>query len=383
MRFSRREFLKTAAASSALCLSFGTAVSVGRAAFAAVRGSALKPLPSIDATTSQAFQLSAMAGATEFVVGAPSSTLGFNRPYLGPVVRVRTGTKVAATVENRTDVPISVHWHGLLVPGDADGGPHHPIAPGESWRPMLAVEQAPATLWYHTHLHGETAPRVYAGLAGVLIVDDGKDAERGLPATEGVDDLVLVLQDKRFNASGEAVYEPGDADLMHGFLGEAIAVNGQLAPVASVPAGIVRLRLLNASNARIFDLSFADGRTIALIATDQGFLPQPVMLSRLRLAPGERIEVLVDFGEGGTATLSQRASRRNGWHDADGWHDARHVACPRDLHRCLSRSRLHGGCLIAHNDQDDAGDARRLRRGDCTAGRHALFRAQRHGHDDG
>ena len=302
MTFSRRRFLKTAAVSSALCLSLGAPALVGRA-FAAARGPALEPLPSIDATTSRAFQLSAMAGKTEFVVGAPSSTLGFNRPYLGPVVRVRTGTEVAASVENRTEVPISVHWHGLLVPGEADGGPHHPIVPGESWRPMLAVDQAPATLWYHTHLHGETAPRVYAGLAGVLIVDDGKDPERGLPATAGVDDLVLVLQDKRFNASGEAVYEPGNADLMHGFLGEAIAVNGQLAPVATVPAGIVRLRLLNAANARIFDLSFADGRSIGLIATDQGFLPQPVTLSRLRLAPGERAEVLVDFGEGGTATL--------------------------------------------------------------------------------
>lgn len=303
MTINRRRFLKGAAASSALCLGLGAPALVGRAAFAGARGPALEPLSSIDATTSRAFQLSAIAGETEFVAGALSSTLGFNRPYLGPVVRIRTGTEVAASVENRTEVPISVHWHGLLVPGEADGGPHHPILPGDSWRPMLAVDQAPATLWYHTHLHGETAPRVYAGLAGVLIVNDGKDPERGLPATEGVDDFVLVLQDKRFNASGEAVYEPGDADLMHGFLGQAIAVNGQLAPVVTVPAAIVRLRLLNASNARVFDFSFADGRSIALIATDQGFLPQPVTLSRLRLAPGERVEVLVDFGEGGAATL--------------------------------------------------------------------------------
>ena len=300
---SRRQFLKTAAASSALCLGLGAPFLLRSASLAATRGPALASLPTIDATNSSEFQLSAMANETQFVAGVPSQTMGFNLPYLGPIVRVRPGTNVSARVENRTEVPISVHWHGLLVPSDTDGGPHQPIAPGEIWKPVLAIEQPPATLWYHTHIHGETAPRVYAGLAGVLIVDDGKDKERGLPATEGVDDLVLVLQDKRFNASGEAVYEPGSADLMHGFLGDVIIVNGQVAPIASVPAGIVRLRLLNAANARTFDLSFADGRSIALIATDQGFLPRSVAVSHLRLAPGERAEVLVDFGGGGAATL--------------------------------------------------------------------------------
>jgi FtsP/CotA-like multicopper oxidase with cupredoxin domain len=99
------------------------------------------------------------------------------------------------------------------------------------------------------------------------------------------------------------VYEPGDADVMHGFLGEAILVNGQMAPRANVPAGIVRLRLVNAANARNFDLSFSDRRPLALIGTDQGLLPKPVVLDRLRLTPGERVEVLVDFGDGGAASL--------------------------------------------------------------------------------
>ena len=210
---------------------------------------------------------------------------------------------MAASVVNRTDVPISVHWHGLLIPGALDGGPHLPVAPGAEWHPRLPIDQPPATLWYHTHLHGETAPRVYAGLAGVLIVDDGNDADRGLPATDGVDDLVLVLQDKRLAASGEAVYRPGDADLMHGFLGDAAMVNGEIGARMAVPQGIVRLRLVNAANARNFDLSFADGRPFALIAIDQGLLPRPLTLTRLRLTPGERVELLVDFASGSETTL--------------------------------------------------------------------------------
>ncbi len=299
MRPNRRQFL-TASAVSGLCLALP-----GLRSGEAWAGEPAPPplLPELDATTSHSFSLAATTGETEFVAGVPSPTLGFNRPYLGPIIRVRPGTEVAASVVNGTRVPISVHWHGLLIPGDRDGGPHQRIAPGAVWRPVLPIDQPPATLWYHAHLHGETAPQVHAGLAGVLIVDDGHDAERGLPATPGLDDFVLVLQDKRLDASGVAAYHPGEADLMHGFLGDAIAVNGRIGARYGVPRGIVRLRLVNAANARNFDLSFADGRSFALAATDQGYLPRPLALSRLRLAPGERAELLVDFTTGSGTTL--------------------------------------------------------------------------------
>src|SRR5690606_11298534 len=118
-------------------------------------------------------------------------SLGFNGAYLGPLVKVRNGSSVAASVANRTARTVSVHWHGLLVPGAVDGGPHQPIAPGATWNPTLPVAQAPATLWYHTHIHGQTGAGVHAGLAGVLLVTDGRDGERGLPAATGLDDLVL------------------------------------------------------------------------------------------------------------------------------------------------------------------------------------------------
>ena len=265
-----------------------------------------RPLPGLavlDATASNAFALAAIAGTTEFAPGVPSPTLGFNQPYLGPLVKVMTGTTVAATVENRTGRPVSVHWHGLLVPGELDGGPHQPIAPGAAWRPELPIVQGPATLWFHTHIHGETGAQVYAGLAGLLLLTDGRNEERGLPAATGVDDLVLVLQDKRLDASGQLVYAPGPAERMHGFLGNTALVNGVPLPTAAVPAGVVRLRLLNAANARNFDLSFGDGRSFLLVATDQGLLAAPPTLDRLRLAPGERAEILVDFGEHGAARL--------------------------------------------------------------------------------
>ena len=91
-----------------------------------------------------------------------------------------------------------------------------------------------------------------------------------------MDDLPIVLQDKRFGRNGEVVYQPDMMDIMHGFQGDTLIVNGVVGPVASVPAGFVRLRLLNAANARNFDLRFTDRRPFFVIASDGGYLSQPV-----------------------------------------------------------------------------------------------------------
>lgn len=239
-----------------------------------------------DATSSRKVELVAAWGKTEFVPGAVSRTAGFNGNYLGPIVRVGQGeTEIA--VRNEMDETISSHWHGLVIPGEVDGGPHQPIAPGETWNMVLPVDQPAAPAWFHNHMHGRTAPLVYAGLAGLMQISDGQDAERGLPTKHGVDDLTLVLQDKRFDRSGRMVYDPSMHDSMAGFLGEVTLVNGQTNATAVVPRSIVRLRLLNASNARIFDLSFASGRPLHLIATDGGKLPAPQTIKSISLAPGE------------------------------------------------------------------------------------------------
>ena len=234
--------------------------------------------------------------------GSASPTAGYNQDFLGPTIIMQNGP-LAAEVGNNLDEAISVHWHGLMVPGDHDGGPHLPIRPGQRWTPDLNIAQQPATAWYHSHIHGRTAEQVYSGLAGVIHVTDGRDADRGLPVDYGVDDLTLVLQDRRFDRAGRMVYDPSMMDVMHGFMGNRMLVNGQAGAVAAVPAGLVRLRLLNGSNARNYTLSFDDGRMMHLIATDGGFLPAPVDLSVLSLAPGERAEILVDFSGSGSPVL--------------------------------------------------------------------------------
>lgn len=248
----------------------------------------------LDTLPSGRFEVTAQAGTSSFAGRTPTPTIGFNQAYLGPVVRIQNGP-LQPKVTNGLAWPVSAHWHGLVVPGEHDGGPHLPIAPGSSWSPDMEISQQPCTAFFHTHIHGRTAQDVYSGLAGVIHVVDGRDGERGLPHAYGADDLTLVIQDRRFSANGSMVYANSMMDIMHGMTGETMVINGQVGAAAHVPKGIVRLRMVNASNARIFRFFLSDNRSMHLIATDGGYLARPVTIETLRLGPGERAEILVDF----------------------------------------------------------------------------------------
>ena len=273
-------------------------------------GEPFRPLPLLDAT-SGTLDLRAMVGETRFGGGAPTPTMGWGQAYLGPTIRMRRGTTVAATVANGTGVPISAHWHGLNVPSNADGGaPQSVTRPGATWNATLPVDQPAMTGWYHTHVHGRTAPDLWAGLAGAIVLEDDRADALGLPSEHGVDDLVLILQDKRFGADGRATYEPGMMEIMHGYVGDTVLANGQLAPVADVPTGHVRLRLVNTATSAEHRIAF--DRPTVLIGVDQGLLPTPVAVERVTIAPGERVEVVVDMSGGGEASPTVVASTVGG-----------------------------------------------------------------------
>ena len=254
--------------------------------------------PLIDAANQgNAVELKVTSGRHAFVKGKPTRSYGYSAPVLGPVVRLRRGDGVQITVKNTLDVDTTVHWHGLLVPGDVDGGPHQVIKSGSSWRPSLKIDQPASTAWFHPHLHHDTARQVYLGLTGLIIVDDGSDAALGLPRTYGFDDLPIVLQDRSFDSDGSLLYDL-DLDpltIQYGLRGDTIIANGAIAPAAKVPGGLVRLRILNAANAQNFDLRFSDRRDFHVIASDAGFLPAPAPVKKLRISPAERFEILVDF----------------------------------------------------------------------------------------
>jgi cuproxidase len=280
-------------------------------------GGAHLPIPMLIDAAKQgnAVRLKAMSGRHAFIDGKPTQTFGYSAPILGPVIRVRRGDEVQVTVENALDAVTTVHWHGLLAPGYNDGGPQQLIRPGESWRPVLKMNQPAATLWFHPHPHHDTARQIYMGLTGMMIIDDGSDARLDLPRTYGVDDLPIVLQDRSFETDGSIGYDNNDLnalDIAYGARGDTIVVSGAIAPIARVPAGLVRLRLLNAANAQNFDLRFKDERVFHVIASDGGFVSTPVAVTSLMISPAERFEILVDFSDGKAVALETGPDKEMG-----------------------------------------------------------------------
>lgn len=252
-----------------------------------------------------AYALHAGGGMSELVAGLRTPTWGYNGAVLGPALVIPRGRPVDIAVTNGLPQGTTVHWHGAHVPGEMDGGPHNEITPGATWHARFTLEQPGATLWYHPHPMSRTGAQVYAGLAGLLLVDDGADRRLGLPHTWGVDDIPLILQDRRLATDGSLVYMSSPIDLM-GMQGNRLLVNGREQPHVNVPAQWVRLRLVNGANRRIYNLGFSDGRVFYVVASDAGLLAHPVALERLRLYPAERAEVLVDLrSEQGRTLLLQ------------------------------------------------------------------------------
>ncbi|WP_067548485.1 multicopper oxidase family protein [Nocardia crassostreae] len=255
----------------------------------------------VEADGTRVFRLDMRSGQREFRPGQVTETWGFNGDYLGPTLRARRGEKVRVQIGNGLDEASTVHWHGMHVPAAMDGGPHQMVEPGATWTPEWTVNQPAASLWYHPHPHGKTETHVQRGLAGVFLLDDDIADALPLPRTYGVDDLPIIVQDVQFRGSRFDTAHKMFRDI--GFLGEQTMVNGTLAPYRNVGDELVRLRLLNASPARIFNFGFADDRSFALIGTDGGLLDQPVQLDRLQLSPGERAEIVVRMRAGERVVL--------------------------------------------------------------------------------
>ncbi|WP_327149307.1 multicopper oxidase family protein [Nocardia sp. NBC_01329] len=241
------------------------------------------------------FTLRAHSATTEILRGKHTPTWGYNGSVLGPTLRARVGEQVGFTITNDTPEPTSVHWHGMHVPAEFDGGPHQMIAPGAQWAPHWTIRQQAATLWYHPHPHGATEKHVYRGLAGFFLIDDESADTLDLPKDYGVDDIPLVIQDRRFAANG-TLDESDPTDI--GLLGDTIVTNGIAGAHLDLSTERVRLRILNGSSGRLYNLALADGRTFDLIATDGGLLTEPVALQQIQLSPGERVELVLTMRPG-------------------------------------------------------------------------------------
>jgi len=227
-----------------------------------------------------------ISGSKDAVIDIPGS-------YLGPLLQFRTGQKVRIHFKNELPEESIVHWHGLHVPAEQDGHPSDSILPGEVRVYEFEIKNRAGLHIYHPHSHERTATQVYYGLAGGILIRDAEEEKLGLPAGEF--ELPLVIQDRRFDENNQLVYGRTMHDRTLGFAGNRVLVNGKSDPVFDVASRAYRLRVMNGSNSRIYKLAWSDGTAISVLGVDGGLLESPEIRPYVMLAPGERLDLWMDF----------------------------------------------------------------------------------------
>lgn len=342
----------------------------------------LDPLPApakIDGTVSQTVTISEFAQQvlpSDFTAGpygGKTLVWGYNDSYPGPTIEAVRGTPFEVTYENNLynsallaflpidqtlhwadplgckedpscdprqrytgPVPVVVHLHGGEVPSAFDGNPDAWFTPGSQivgpgWVTNTFTypnKQEATTLWYHDHALGITRLNVYAGLAGFYLLRDPQNEPSDLPS--GTYEREIVIQDRMFDTNGQLFY-PENSDRysdhpfwLSMFMGDTIVVNGKAWPYLDVEPRRYRLRFLNGSNSRIYDLRLETaggqaGPDFWQIGTDGGLLNTPVRKSQITLAPAERVDVIVDFtGAQGSSFILKNSNSSGSWSSGGG-----------------------------------------------------------------
>jgi FtsP/CotA-like multicopper oxidase with cupredoxin domain len=272
----------------------------------------------------------------------------YDGAFPGPTIRRRAGQRTRVTFEHRLPAKVgelSVHLHGGHNRTRFDGQPggltaSHPrsfycqiprglparesgndllIEPGgrrtyvydlmEDGRPERAAFQ-----WYHDHRLDRTSRNIWHGLAGMWIIDDELDSS--LPLPSGERDIPLMIADRSFDRDNQltdpftGLRPPAD-----GIDGRCVLVNGAYLPHHRVTARRYRLRILNASQFRSYDVYLSNGAPLIQIGSDSGLMPRPVRRREILLGPGERAEVVVDFAAAAGQAVELRSGfRRDGEH---------------------------------------------------------------------
>jgi spore coat protein A len=189
-----------------------------------------------------------------------------------------------------------VHVHGAKVPPESDGYPDRWFDTGASASYYYPNDQAAATLWYHDHTMGINRLNVYAGLMGVYLIQDPSEDTLSLPRDRH--DIPWLICDRSLRSDGQLDYPTSgkpESPWVEDASGDAILINGKLFPYLAVEPRKYRFRVVNGSNGRFLRLSLADGPPMHQIATDQGLIAAPLEVERIRLAPAERVDIVVDF----------------------------------------------------------------------------------------
>ncbi|HEX2393627.1 MAG TPA: multicopper oxidase family protein [Solirubrobacterales bacterium] len=287
----------------------------------------------------------------QILPGRKTKLWTFGGSFPGPTVRRPAGRRTRVTFQHELPASageLTVHLHGGHNRTQFDGQPggltksqphsyycHIPsdLTPHESGNDLLIPPggrktyvyeltedgrpERAAFRWYHDHRLDRTAEHAWRGLAGMWIVDDEFDAS--LPLPRGERDLPLMIGDRSFDRHNQLTdpfggsQPPGD-----GILGSTILVNGAVLPHHRVQGRRYRLRILNVSQFRSYDLHLTGGVSMVQIATDSGLMPKPVRRERILLGPAERVEVIVDFAAARGRSVELRSSARHAGRNPEG-----------------------------------------------------------------
>jgi bilirubin oxidase len=248
-------------------------------------------MPMPEALYGTTFNLNIHESTKQLVAGNQTITGAINNENIwGPTLFINKGDLVHMNVTNNLNESTTVHWHGMHLPAVMDGGPHQVIPAGTLWQPYWTVMNQASTLWYHPHLHETTQAQMTKGVGGFIIVKDPQETALALPRTYGVDDIVLALTSRSYNATSNTFVSTTRV------YGDYMLSNGTPNAQISLPKQYVRMRILNAEIERGYNLGFSDNRTFYIIGNDGGLLNAPVAVTRVKLMVGERIEIMVNLG---------------------------------------------------------------------------------------
>jgi spore coat protein A, manganese oxidase len=326
---SRRDFLKMGMKGAAvLFLPFGASgcggLTAGNNSTQGSAGTLLKsaaklpgpfrvplPIPPVlepirtDATTDY-YRITQKISQAEILPDLKTEIWGYDGIFPGPTIVSRSGRRTVVRHRNELPVPTAVHLHGGVTPPEHDGYPSDVVMPSGGWHDghrghlelnvigegsfdyEYPLEQPAAALWYHDHRMDFTGPQVHKGLAGFHLIHDDVEQALALPARER--DVPLMICDRSFARDGSFRYPSLDpslegrpgvrAEYMSGVLGDCILVNGAPWPVLEVTNTRYRFRLLNASNARRYQLALDPppryGAPFVQVGSDHGLLPEPI-----------------------------------------------------------------------------------------------------------
>ncbi len=249
------------------------------------------------------------------------STIGYSNRVPGPLLRMREGQTVTVEVVNDTDVPEYIHWHGLFVPSHVDGAQEEgtPPVPPHGRRRYQFVAKPAGSRWYHTHtaammdLHRGS----YTGQFGFLMIDSGNDPglydqEVFLALREWEYFLSTTDQDEMAPDPNDPMPEkPAIPDLRPDGLevgAPLYSINDKMLgagdPLRVQPGQRVLMHLLNASAAQIHRVALP-GHKFQVIALDGNLVPAPQPVDVIEIAPGERVDAIVEMNQPGAWILGE------------------------------------------------------------------------------